>query len=63
MFENSEMYLLLFIDEVPGSAANGGNTGSEVVVGEGSLRDDLFPFKKIEEYKCNSCHICLRFIY
>lgn len=46
MFKNTEMYLLLFIDEVPGSAANGGNTGSEVVVGEGSLGDDLFPLKK-----------------
>lgn len=43
MFKNIEMYLLLFIDEVLGSAVNGSNTGSEVVVGEGSLGDDLFP--------------------
>lgn len=44
MFKNIEIYLLLIIDEFPGSAANGGNTGSEVVVGEESLGDDLFPF-------------------
>lgn len=41
--KNTEMYLLQFIDEVLGCAANGGNAGSEVVVGEGSLGDDLFP--------------------
>lgn len=48
MFKIPEMYLLLFIDECPGSAANGCNTGSEVE--EGSSGDDFFPFlKKIEE--------------
>lgn len=44
LLKNIEMYLLLIIDEVPGFAANGGNTGSEIVVGEESLGDDLFPF-------------------